>query len=97
MVKRSNEEFRMKNEEFRRLTRRAVVFFILVSSFEILHSSALANDLSIDRQTVTTNDLVTITVSLEGPFAVADSVNVPLENLALVGEPWVSSEFSWIN
>jgi BatD DUF11 like domain len=60
-------------------------------------AAAFANDLNVDRRTVTTNDLVTITVSLEGPFAVRDSVSVPLENLTLVGEPWVSSEFSWIN
>ncbi|HJQ35603.1 MAG TPA: hypothetical protein VKB93_00555 [Thermoanaerobaculia bacterium] len=43
------------------------------------------------------NDLVTITVSLEGSFASAETVNVPLDNLAFVGEPWVSSEFAWIN
>jgi len=67
----------------------------LISALCTLTSKA--NDLTVDRRSVTTNDLVTITVSLEGPFASADSVNVPLENLALVGEPWVSSEFSWIN
>ncbi len=43
------------------------------------------------------NDLTTITVSLEGSFASLESVNVPLDNLAFVGEPWVSSEFAWIN
>jgi hypothetical protein len=43
------------------------------------------------------NDLTTITVSLEGSFASADTVNVPLDNLAFVGEPWVSTEFAWIN
>lgn len=57
----------------------------------------LANDLLVDPKTLQMNDLTTITVSLEGNFASADSVNIPLDNLALVGEPWVSSEFAWIN
>jgi hypothetical protein len=43
------------------------------------------------------NDLLTITLSLEGGFASADELNIPLFNLALVGEPSVSSEFAWMN
>ncbi|MEA2490753.1 MAG: hypothetical protein QOH21_2545, partial [Acidobacteriota bacterium] len=76
-------------------------------SFCILHFSfcislltataALANDLQVDPRTIRTNDLLTITLSLEGPAASADSVNLPLRNLTIVGEPWVSSEFAWIN
>ena len=43
------------------------------------------------------NDLATITVSLEGSFAENDFVDIPLHNLAFVGEPSVSSEFVWTN
>ena len=59
--------------------------------------SSKANDLLVEPKTLQMNDLTTITVSLEGNFASADSVNIPLDNLALVGDPWVSSEFAWIN
>src|SRR5262245_59319981 len=72
-------------------------FFLLLSAFCLLPSSALANDLLVDPKTLQMNDLTTITVSLEGNFASADAVNIPLDNLALVGEPSVSSEFAWIN
>jgi len=51
----------------------------------------------VDPRTLQLTDLTTITVSLEGSFASAENVNVPLDNLAFVGEPWVSSEFAWIN
>lgn len=63
----------------------------------LIATSAAANDLIVDSREVQLNDLVTITVSLEGPFAAVDAVNVPLHNLAIVGEPSVSSEFAWIN
>jgi len=58
---------------------------------------ALANDLLVDPHTLQMNDLATITVSLEGSFANVETINVPLDNLAFVGEPWVSTEFAWIN
>ena len=58
---------------------------------------ARANDLSVDARTLQMNDLVTVTVSVQGAFAENDFVEIPLQNLAFVGEPWVSSEFSWIN
>ena len=58
---------------------------------------AMANELMVDTRTVQMNDLVTITISLEGEFASAEGVEIPLVNLALVGEPWVSSEFAWVN
>src|SRR5436190_2207716 len=74
-----------------------LIFFLLLSAFCLLPSSVLANDLLVDPKTLQLNDLTTITVSLEGNFASVDSVNIPLDNLALVGEPWVSSEFAWIN
>jgi hypothetical protein len=57
----------------------------------------VANELVVDSQTIGTNDVLTFTVSLEGAFASRDAVDVPLQNLALVGEPWVSSEFAFIN
>jgi len=59
--------------------------------------AAHANELTVDVRTLRMNDLATITVSLEGPFAENDYVDVPLENLDFVGEPWVSSEFVWVN
>jgi hypothetical protein len=72
-----------------------LLFFVLHSAFCVLRSKA--NDLLVDPKTLQLNDLTTITVSLEGDYASVDSVNIPLDNLALVGEPWVSSEFAWIN
>jgi hypothetical protein len=69
--------------------------FILVSIFAA--SPLVANDLVVDSQTIGTNDVLTFTVSLEGAFAARDAVDVPLQNLALVGEPWTSSEFAFIN
>jgi hypothetical protein len=59
--------------------------------------TARANDLTVDVRTLRMNDLATITVSLEGSFAENDFVEVPLQNLDFVGEPWVSSEFVWVN
>jgi len=75
--------------------RRLVLLLLLPSALCALPSKA--NDLLVDPKTLQMNDLTTITVSLEGSFANADTVNVPLDNLAFVGEPWVSSEFAWIN
>jgi hypothetical protein len=63
----------------------------------VLALPLLANELTVDRRRLSTNDLVTITLSVDGMFASVDEVPVPLANLALVGEPSVSSEFSWIN
>jgi hypothetical protein len=66
-------------------------------SLLVFAASVAANDLIVDARTLQMNDLATITVSLEGHYAAADSVKIPLRNLAIVGEPWVSSEFAWIN
>ncbi len=60
-------------------------------------SAAIADDLSVDRRTVRVDEPVSIVVSLEGAFAVNETVNVPVRNLAIDGPPSVSSEFSWIN
>jgi hypothetical protein len=55
------------------------------------------NELIVDSRNVQTNDMVTITISLEGPFSSIDEPHVPLRNLRFLGEPSVSSEFAWIN
>ncbi|HEX2062059.1 MAG TPA: BatD family protein [Thermoanaerobaculia bacterium] len=60
-------------------------------------AGAFANDLIVHPRTVRLNDLVTLTISLEDEFAKIESVSIPLQNLALVGEPSVSTEFAWIN
>ena len=73
-----------------RVAVRALLVFLLAFT-------ARANDLTVDVRTLQMNDLATITVSLEGSFAENDFVEIPLQNLAFVGEPWVSSEFAWIN
>lgn len=59
--------------------------------------SAHANELVVDARTLNMSDFATITVSLVGSFAANDFVEIPLQNLAFVGEPYVASEFIWIN
>lgn len=56
-----------------------------------------ANDLIVQPRRLRMNDLTTIVVTLENSFAEVEAVGVPVENLTLVGEPSVSSEFSLIN
>jgi hypothetical protein len=58
---------------------------------------AEANEMRVDQRRIRMNDLVTITVDLEGEYASLESVYVPLENLSTVGEASVSTEFAWIN
>lgn len=73
---------------------RAVIF----SAVSVLLSAwTLASELHVDPRSLTMNGFATITIALEGDFAATDSVDVPLTNLALVGEPTVSTEFAWIN
>jgi hypothetical protein len=76
---------------------RSRVAWLLLLLLALVAPFAFANDLLVDSRSVQTNDLLTITVSLEGEFAEVDDVNVPLRNLKRVGDPWVSSEFAWIN
>lgn len=57
----------------------------------------LANELIVDHHRLSTNDLVTITLTLDGMFSSVDEVSVPLTNLVILGEPSVSSEFAWFN
>jgi len=60
-------------------------------------ASAFANELIVQERTLQVNDLLTITVSLEGGFATVEGVHIPLQNFAIVGEPSVTTEFAWIN
>jgi hypothetical protein len=59
--------------------------------------SVHANELTVDRNRIQVNDLIQITLSLEGTFASSDEPTIPVSNLAIVGEPSQSSEFTWIN
>jgi hypothetical protein len=70
------------------------LFFLF---FCALALRAGANELIVDHRRLQLNDLLTITLSVEGVFASADEMNIPLSNLAIVGEPSVSSEFAWPN
>jgi len=63
----------------------------------VLASAAFASELTVDSHRVQHNDLVTITLSLDDSFSTLGEVHVPTKNLVIVGEPWVSTEFSWIN
>ena len=56
-----------------------------------------ANELSVDKRSVLPDDSITITLTLQGAFAGAENVNVPVQNLVIDGSPSVSSEFQWIN
>jgi hypothetical protein len=60
-------------------------------------SEARANELIVESRSIGMHDLLAITVSVEGAYAEVDGVDIPLRNLSVVGEPWVSSEFAWIN
>ena len=86
---------RRQKAEGRRWLLRVLLFGFLPSAFCLLPS--YANELVVDTRTLDMNDLATITVSLEGSFASNDFVEIPLQNLAFVGEPYVASEFAWIN
>jgi hypothetical protein len=74
-----------------------VVKRLLLLALCALAVSARANELIVDHHRLQMNDLLTITLSLEGQFSAVEELNIPLSNLALVGEPSVSSEFAWIN
>jgi hypothetical protein len=56
-----------------------------------------ANDLQVDKRTLSIDDTVTITVTLTDAFASIDNLQLPLQNLVADGSPSVSSEFAWIN
>jgi len=72
------------------------ILFLLPSALCLL-TSALANDMTVDRHTLRAGESVTITVSLEDAFASIDDLDIPVKNLTVSPNPSVSSEFSWIN
>lgn len=100
---RANVECSMLEIERRRKARRHSTLNIQHSTFNIallLGFLALplgANDLQVDKRTLSIDDTVTITVTLTDVFASADNVQLPLQNLVIDGSPSVSSEFAWIN
>src|SRR5712692_5555287 len=73
--------------------RRGRPFNIQHSTFNILvflfASSALANELTVDKRTLTLDDSLSITLSLDGTFAAIDTVPLPLQNLVVDGQPSV--------
>ena len=85
----------------RQICERAAKCFVSRAALAILLSllplNLFANDLQVDKRTLSVDDSVTITITLTGAFASLDSVQIPLQNLVLGGSPSVSSEFSWIN
>src|SRR5947207_11056776 len=85
---------RMQNAECK--MQKGLRLLFLHFAFCILHSAA-ANELTVDRTTLNADDTLTITVSLDGSFTSIDSVNVPLQNLKIVGAPAYSSQIAWVN
>jgi hypothetical protein len=63
----------------------------------LLALPAMASDLQVDKRTLSTDDALTITLTLTDVFASAENLQLPLQNLVIDGSPSVSSEFSWIN
>ena len=63
----------------------------------LLALPAAANELTVDRRSLTLTDSLTITLTLTDSFAQLDNVRVPLQNLVIDGGPSTSSEFQWIN
>ena len=72
--------------------------WLLLAALCILQAPVLfANDLLVDRRSARLNESIAVTVSLEGDFANTDELDLPLQNLKVIGAPATSSEFSWIN
>lgn len=59
--------------------------------------SAFASELTVDKRSLTADDSLTITLTLDGPLASVDVPSIPVQNLVIDGEPSVSTEFAWIN
>ena len=75
------------------MVRRVLALAVLLSAL----SAGAANQLTVDARTLRMNDMATVTLQLEGDFAEVEAVSPPVQNLAFVGEPWVSTEFAWVN
>ena len=91
-------EGRRQGAEGRRMN--GSFFVLLPSSFCLLLYFALplsANELHVDKQTLSIDDTVTITITLTDAFASIDNLQLPLQNLIVDGSPSVSSEFAWVN
>jgi hypothetical protein len=73
--------------------RRALLVAVVLAAF----GASAKNEIVVDSRNVQTNDLVTVTISLEGSFAAIEEPRVPLRNLKFTGEPSVSTEFALIN
>lgn len=71
--------------------------FVLCALFLASAVTLTASELTVEPRSVRAGEFVTITLSLQGEVGELDSVKLPVENLVVVGEPWVSSEFGWVN
>src|ERR1041385_101341 len=97
-----NVECLMLNEAGGR-RRRHNPFNIQHSTFNIpvllllLALPATANELTVDKRSITLTDSLTITLTLTDSFAQLDSVRLNVQNLVVDGEPSTSTEFQWIN
>src|SRR3954452_4037076 len=89
----------MQNAECRmqKGSRWAVRVLFLPFAFCILHSSASANELTVDRTTLNTDDTLTITIALDGSFTSVEPASIPLQNLKIIGSPSMWSQISWGN
>lgn len=77
--------------------RRRIRASVLAVLCALCASALLANDLIVERRSARLNESIDVVLSLEGEFAEMEAVDLPLQNLRVVGEPAASSEFSWIN
>jgi hypothetical protein len=68
----------------------------LHSAFCILHFAA-ANELTVNRQTLTLTDTLTITLTLTDSFASLDDIRIPTQNLVIDGPPSTANEYQWVN
>src|SRR5262249_5453672 len=90
-------EVRGAKEEGRRgANSLALILFFILTAILAPRTSA-ANELTVDRRSITLADSLTITLSLTDSFAQLDTVPLPLQNLVIDGGPSTSSEFQWIN
>ncbi|HVR39979.1 MAG TPA: BatD family protein, partial [Thermoanaerobaculia bacterium] len=63
----------------------------------LLAANVCANELTVDRRTIQINELVTISVELEGAFAGVDDLKVPVQNLEIVNQLGGSTTISITN
>lgn len=68
---------------------------ILFSTF--IAASGAANELTVSRKAIRLDESIEVTVTLNGSFAMTDSLSLPLHNLSIETGPYTSSQFQWIN